>query len=84
MFVPAIVIYLTKQQEPPINEKGETEYTEDVLALMARNLTSPENGNVEFVCQDTPGDRKSLYPLKIILTTRSEYYRTSLSPDFLS
>jgi hypothetical protein len=51
-----------------------------VVGKMADNFESPDNGDVEFVCNNTrDGTTKKLYAMSEILSSRSVYYKTSLS-----
>jgi hypothetical protein len=55
---------------------------------MARTLTTPGNGDIEFTCDDENYEPKHLYALYTILITRCNYYKTReflrlhLTPEF--
>ena len=56
-----------------------SEFPINVMVEMAQNLTTPGNGDVEFICQDRDCQVKSLYALRPILTARCAYYAKSSS-----
>lgn len=73
--------FLIPQQEPALSDHDESKFPLDIMVAMAQNLTSPGNGDTEFVCLDEHRQVKVLYALSPIVTARSDYFAKSLSPN---
>lgn len=86
LFIFAYILLLfvspNRCKEPAEIEKGALQFPFDVMLAMGSLLECSDQGNVEFRFKNTPDGRpRSLYALNTILSARSGYYATSLSPS---
>ena len=66
-------------KEPVGFECARTAFPLGVLVALGNDLTLPKNGDIEFICPSKrEGSVKSLFALSTVLTTRCEYYATSI------
>ena len=54
-------------------------YPYRLLEMMAEGLKTPSEGDVEFICQSEEGEEGKLYASSRVLSSTSDYFKTSLT-----
>jgi len=72
-----MVEFSNQQEEPDFNL--DSLYPYGLLEVMAEGLKTPSEGDVEFRCKSEDGEEGKLYASSRVLSSTSDYFKTSLT-----